>query len=107
MTIENSSINNGYPLKNTPLHLHFTTVPGSEVLGLFLVSTDEQLKVHVGNYSAQNEFWHHKNSAIFISADLLEEIVTLAKSYAIARAVRFGNLNTLVNGASTPSTYKQ
>lgn len=106
MTTKNSK-GNTYPLKNALLHLQFSTVPGSEALGISLVSEDDQLKVFVGNYSVQSEIWYHKNEDIFISAQLLEEILNLAKSYAIARAARFGNLKTLVNNTQSPSDYKQ
>lgn len=107
MTTINNITGSVYPLKNSSLQLHFTTVPGSEVLGLDLISGDDQLRIPIGNYSVQSEIWHYRNNEISIGADLLNEILTLAKSYAIARAVRFGNLKTLANETGQTSDYKQ
>ena len=107
MTTTNNITGSIYPLKNSSLALHFSTVPGSEVLGLDLISSDDQLRIPVGNYSVQSDIWHYRNNAISIGPDLLSEIILLAKSYAIARAVRFGNLKTLANDTEQTSDYKQ
>lgn len=109
MTTENKNNhrNNIYPLKNIPLYLQFSTVPGAEVLGLSLVSENEALRIPVGNYSVQAGIWHHRNETISLSSALLDEILILAKSYALARAAHFGNLKTYANSAPSASNFKE
>lgn len=109
MTTENKNNyrNNIYPLKNIPLHLHFSTVPGSEVLGLSLISENEALRIPVGNYSVQAGIWHQRNETISLSPALLDEILILAKSYALARASHFRNLKTYANSALSTSNFKE
>ncbi len=97
MTTHKNTYRKTYPLSNCSDRLYFTTVPGSEVLGIHLIRGDEEISIPVGNYSVAQSLWLTRNRALHLPLPLLDEILTIAKGVAYARRSEYSRLSRLTS----------
>lgn len=88
------TISTTFPLTSSHYILSFQTVPGSDVLALWLES-QKQEKVCLGHYTIATQLTLQPTATTILSDMALLEVLALARGYALYRQKQFAEKSTL------------
>ncbi len=83
-----------FPLTSSDYILSFQTVPGSEVLALWLESRKQEM-VCLGHYTIATQLTLRPMATTILSDMALLEVLALARGYALYRRKQFAGKSTL------------